>query len=68
MLAETRRKAREIEMRLKVDWSPVVIAVGAAFVVCALHDDVRRSRGELDKCILPAVLAGLRAVLFGGEA
>lgn len=62
------RKTGGMEMRRKTDWSPVLFAVGAALVVCALHDDVRRSRGELDRCILPAVLAGLRAVFFGGAS
>ncbi len=55
-------------MRRKVDWSSVLFAVGAALVVCALHDDVQRSRGQLDKCILPAVLSGLRTVFFGGAS
>lgn len=54
-------------MRRKQDWSAVVLTVGTAFLVCAFHDEIRRTRGELDKCILPAIVAGIRAMLLGGD-
>lgn len=47
----------------RIGWEHVVLVASVAFLVCAVHDDAHTRRGEVDQCILPAVLAGMRTVL-----